>query len=167
MITHLYRQRRYSLHGVWRSWYEPCPIIRSSNKFFIVQSVDYPETPLYAGGKFQIDRRIESTGKVNHTRHGEWFFLEPQADAFLFPSQDVLAMPDYATVEANKLGWDISVPVHEWHEWQRQCWLYATLLKVPLRTVIDRWKHGGESAFNEMLAELQKQQRSRFPNQSS
>jgi hypothetical protein len=27
--TTLYRARRYSLHGFWRTWYEPCPIASS------------------------------------------------------------------------------------------------------------------------------------------
>jgi hypothetical protein len=37
--------------------------------------------------------------------------------------------------------------------------MYATLLKAPLRLVVDRWKYGGESAFQEMAAEYREKHR--------
>lgn len=121
-LTHIYRQRRYSLHGHWKAWYEQCPIVHATKKYFVVESQNFPDSPLYPGGKFHVDRlAIASEGKAYHSRHGEWFFVEPQSDSFLFPSKAVLSIFDYATVEAQTIGWDVAIPVHEWQDWQRHC----------------------------------------------
>jgi hypothetical protein len=88
---------------------------------------------------------------VYHSRHGEWFYPEIQSDAFLFPSKDVMSSADFAMVEAIQIGWDGGLL--EWPEWQRNCWLYATLLRRPLRATIDQWNADGDSAFRSMAAE--------------
>ncbi len=154
--TTLYRARRYSLHGHWRTWYEPCPVIRSTTKTVTVSSQDFPETPLYPGGEFRL-KWDEKMLCCYHSRHGEWFWAEPQPDAFLFPSKDVLECEDFVTLEARNLGWHGPQPA--WNSWQRLCFMYATLLKTPLRQVVDRWKLGGDSAFEEMAAEFQEKNR--------
>ncbi len=156
--TTLYRARRYSLHGYWRTWYEPCPVIAVTSMFITVSSESYPESPLYRGGDFRLSRHaIEKHGQAYHSRHGEYFFTEPQSDAFLFPSKDVLESEDFVTIEARNLGWWGDPPA--WNSWQRLCFMYATLLKTPLRQVVDRWRFGGDSAFEEMAAEFQEKNR--------
>lgn len=154
----LYRACRYWFGGDWRIWYERCPITARTISTLTVQSETFPDSPLYPGGKFRVSRcNIETDGKAYHSRHGEYFYTEPQPDAFLFPSKQLLETEDYAMVEARRKGWN--GPMLCWEEWQRNCWLYATLLKEPLQNIIDRWKFGGESAFIEMMAEVRERDR--------
>ena len=161
MLSTIYRARRYSLHGYCRTWYEPCQVIRQSTKFVTVESKDYPDTPLYPGGTFRLNRSALEEGlKVYHSRHGEWFYPEIQSDAFLFPSKDVMGSADFAMVEAIQVGWDGGLL--EWPEWQRNCWLYATLLRRPLRAIINQWEADGDSAFRSMAAEYRSRERAKL-----
>jgi hypothetical protein len=148
--TTLYRARRYFLHGHWRTWYEPCPVIRSTAKTVTVSSQNFPDTPLYPGGEFRL-KWDEKAHSCYHSRHGEWFWAEPQPDAFLFPSKDVLECEDFVTMEARAKGWE-GLP-REWLDWQQSCWILASMLRIPLQEAVDLWKLGGESAFREMTAE--------------
>jgi hypothetical protein len=149
-IKYLYRARRYWYEG-WKTWYEQCPIVKRTDRFFTVTSETFEGSPLYKGGNFRLSREIERSGKIYHSRHGEEFFLEPQADAFLFPSSDVLDSKDFVTREAHQKGW--TGKVTEWEEWQRDCWVLAKLLKRPLQSIVDEWTHGGASALEKLWEE--------------
>jgi hypothetical protein len=147
--TTLYRARRYSLHGFWRTWYEPCPVICSTAKTVTVSSQTFPDAPLYPGGEFRL-KWDEKTLCCYHSRHGEWFWVAPQPDAFLFPSKDVLECEDFVTMEARNLGWWGDPPA--WASWQRLCFMYATLLKEPLSEIVEDWKFCGDSIFDDLAA---------------
>ena len=149
----IYRCRRYSYHDGWKAWYEPCPVLKRSPKFVVIESQDFPESPLYRGGRFSLSRQsLEANGKAYHSRHGEWFFLEPQRDAFLFPSKDILETKDFTTLEAERIGWDCALG--NWEEWQVRCWLCAKSLNIPLREAIDRWRLGGNAGIAAMEREI-------------
>ena len=138
----LYRARRYFRHK-YCTWYEQCPVMKITSKYITVDSGDFPGSPLYKGGRFQVNRgQIEETGKAYHSRHGEYFHLEKPELGDLFPSKDLIEMPDAVTAEAQQIGWDTSIPLWEWNEWQKDCYLYATLASTTLRQAIDLWKSG-------------------------
>lgn len=104
----LYRARRYSVNGRWFTWYEACPVIRHSSKRIVVVSQDFPNSKLYPGGEFQIDRHsIVTTGKAYHSRHGEYFYLDKPEQGDLFPSQDVVSTASALELEAKAIGWDL------------------------------------------------------------
>jgi hypothetical protein len=141
-IKILYRARCYFNHK-YCTWYESCPVTRITSKFITVTSGDYPNSPLYKGGTFNVNRAsIESTGMAYHSRHGEYFYLTPPEIGDLFPSKDVMSMPDVISLEAQQMGWVCSIPYLDLNEWQKDCWLYASITNTTLRQAVDLWKSG-------------------------
>lgn len=139
----IYRGRVYFLHGHQQTWYELCPVIKRTKKFVVVESGDFPESPLYRGGTFHLDaEQLQREGKAYHSRHGEYFHVEKPETGALFPSKELLSTPDWTTLEAQAMGWDITIPHCEWNDWQKDCWFLASILKMPLREVVNRWKSG-------------------------
>lgn len=154
MAEIIYRARIYSLHYQRQTWYEPCKVLKRTKKFFIVESGDFPDTGMYRGGIFHVNaEQLLKEGKAYHSRHGEYFYLEKPETGALFPSKDLLATPDWTTLEAQSLGWDTSVSPREWNEWQRDCWLVASILKMPLREVVNHWKSGN---LEELFAQVRR-----------
>jgi hypothetical protein len=146
VIETVYRDRRYTYASQWCSWFEPCPVIHETERFITVRSQTY-ETIAYPGGDFRLDKEnLLRSGKKYHSRHGEWFYLEKPRQGDLFPSKELLETADFVLQEAAAIGWDITVPIREWTEWQKMAWLYAKLAKVPLRKSVDLWKSGGLGA---------------------
>lgn len=114
----LYRARRY-YRDRWCVWYEPCPILKLTARYIVVESADYPDSPLYKGGQFSVNRKqIEDNGKAYHSRHGEDFYLTPPSLGDLFPSKEIMATPDAVTMEAIQLGWNVE-PLWGMNEWQK------------------------------------------------
>ena len=144
MTDILYRGRVYFLHGTHRqTWYEACKVIKRTKKFVVVDSGDFPESPLYRGGRFSVNaEQLQKDGKAYHSRHGEYFYLEKPETGALFPSKELLATPDWVMLEAKSMGWDIGIPVCDWQDWQKECWMLATFLKMSLREVVNVWKSG-------------------------
>ena len=143
MTDIIYRGRAYSLHGKHQVWYEPCKVVKRTKKFVIVESGDFPDSPLYRGGMFYVNaEQLHNKGKAYHSRHGEYFYVQKPEVGALFPSKEILATPDWVTLEAKAMGWDITIPPHQWNEWQRDCWMFAHFIKKPLRYVVDKWKAG-------------------------
>lgn len=133
----LYRERRYSCKGTWYSWFEPCPVVHETPKYVVVKSINYPESPLYPGGEFHVNKKqLQEKGKAYHSRHREYFFVAPLNVGNLPFNQDVLETPDLVTLEAKAMGWNTDVPAYKWEEWQRDCFLLATVLKIPLKIVV-------------------------------
>jgi hypothetical protein len=146
MIETVYRDRQYTYADQWCSWFEPCPVVHETERFITVRSQTY-ETIAYPGGNFRLDKgNLLRSGKKYHSRHGEWFYLERPRQGDLFPSKELLETADFVLQEAAAIGWDITVPIREWAEWQKMAWLYAKLAKVPLRRSVDLWKSGGLGA---------------------
>jgi hypothetical protein len=117
-------------------------VTKITTKYIVVKSQDFPKSPLYAGGCFNVNRKqIEEKGKAYHSRHGEYFYLSQPDVGDLFPSEQILLMPDAVTTEAIQLGWNTE-PLWEMNEWQKDCYLYASLAKTPLRQTVDLWKSG-------------------------
>jgi hypothetical protein len=161
-INTIYRARRYFLNGYWRTWYEPCHVVGETAQFITIESETYPDSPLYPGGIFRLKRsQLEENRKAYHSRHGEWFWLNLQDDAFFFPSKDVLTTADFVMNEALVgMMWDLNIM--EWAEWQRNCYLFSTLLRRPLRAIVDQWKSGGEREFRSMEAEYRSRERAKW-----
>lgn len=154
MTDIIYRARVYNLHCQRQIWYEPCKVIKHTKKFFIVESGDFPDTGMYGGGIFHVNaEQLQKEGKAYHSRHGEYFYLEKPEVGALFPSKDLLATSDWVTLEAQAMGWDISVLPRDWNEWQRDCWLVASILKMPLREVVNYWKSG---KLDELFAQVRR-----------
>jgi hypothetical protein len=62
----------------WKTYYEPCPVIKRTAKFITVKSETIPNSPFYAGGDFRLSiEDLHRDGKVYHSRHGEYFYLNP------------------------------------------------------------------------------------------
>jgi hypothetical protein len=62
----------------WKTYYEPCPVIKRTAKFITVKSETIPNSPFYAGGDFRLSiEDLQRDGKVYHSRHGEYFYLNP------------------------------------------------------------------------------------------
>lgn len=140
-IIELYRARRYYHNNKYCTWYELCKTIKITPKFIVVNSEDYPKSPLYPGGEFQVNRkRIEETGKAYHSRHGEYFFLEKPEQGDLFPSQQILTMPSALNYEAKQIGWDAETG--NWNAWQKECFVFANVTGHSLREAVDLWKAG-------------------------
>jgi len=150
-MEHIYRERRYSLHGQWKAWFEACPVLKATPKRVTISSENYPQTPLYPGGQFTLNAvKLTNEGKVYHTRHGEYFYLEPPRMGDLFPSQDILNAPDFVTCEAQLIGWDISIPVREWESWRKECWLLAHCTEQNLSYFVSGYlRHGAEFLLEE------------------
>ena len=149
MTDIIYRARQYWFHHKSQIWYEPCKIIKRTKKFVVVESGDFPDSPLYRGGTFHLNaQQLRETGKAYHSRHGEIFYLEKPEVGALFPSKELLNTPDWVTLEAQALGWDTTIPRHEWAEWQKDCFLVASTLKLPLREVVNFWKSGDRPPTN-------------------
>jgi hypothetical protein len=102
----IYRGRGFYKNG-WKFWYEECPVLRHTTKYVVIESKDYPGTPLKPGGKFSIPREaLIQTGKAYHSRYGEYFYLEKPDQGFLFPSKDVMDSEDALISELKALGWE-------------------------------------------------------------
>ncbi len=167
MTEIIYRARVYFLHWQRHTWYEPCKVLKRTKKFFIVESGDFPGTGMYRGGTFHVNaERLQNEGKAYHSRHGEYFYLEKPEVGALFPSKDLLETPDWVTLEAQSLGWDITLPPREWtNQWQKDCWMLASILKMPLREVVNHWKAG---KIDELFARMRRKMRTfdgLFPDQ--
>ena len=90
----IYRGRRYYKNG-WQCWYEECPVLHHTTKYLVIESKNYPGTPLKPVGKFSVPREaLVQTGKAYHSRYGEYFYLEKPSQGFLFPSKDVMESED-------------------------------------------------------------------------
>jgi hypothetical protein len=73
-----------------------------------IVSQTFPDSPLYPGGTFNLDRMaLTNHGKCYHSRHGEYFYLEKPEQGALFPSADIFGMPSALDQEAKALGWDL------------------------------------------------------------
>jgi hypothetical protein len=82
-------------------------VLHHTTKYVVIESKDYPGTPLKPGGKFSIPREaLIQTGKVYHSRYGEYFYLEKPDQGFLFPSKDVMDSEDALISELKALGWE-------------------------------------------------------------
>jgi hypothetical protein len=148
--TTLYRARRYSLHGFWRTWYEPCPVIRSTSKTVTVSSQTFPDAPLYPGGEFRL-RWDEKTLCCYHSRHGEWFWVAASARRFSVPLEGRARVRRFRDLRSAK-SWLVGRPQPAWASWQRLCFMYATLLKEPLGEIVEDWKFCGDSIFDDLAA---------------
>lgn len=123
-VSKVYRERRFWKNG-WQCWYEECPVIRHTNKFVVVHSETYPDTPLYPGGEFSLNRqKLIQDGKSYHSRHGEYFYLEKPSQGFLFPSKDVMESPDPLITELKSLGWE------QYNLTDEQLHIYATAVRL-------------------------------------
>lgn len=154
-IERVFRERHYWRAGC-RKWFESCPVIKQSPKFIKVRSENYPALQ-YPGGEFRLEvARLLADGVHHHTRHGERFWLEQPCQGDLFPSEELMGTPLAIEYEAMAVGW--LEPGQKWHSlpnfWQRELIVIAMELDHPLRQIIDRWKFGGESALQQMWAEV-------------
>ena len=66
----------------WKTFYEPCPVVKTTPMEIVVVSQNMPPDILerfpdfYAGGKFHINKaRLQRDGKALHTRHGDYFYV--------------------------------------------------------------------------------------------
>jgi hypothetical protein len=143
MTDIIYRGRVYFFHWQRQTWYEPCKVVKRTKKYVVVESGNFPETGMYPGGTFHLNaEQLHQQGKAYHSRHGEHFYVQKPETGALFPSKELLATPDWTTLEAQAMGWDITIPPCEWNEWQKDCWMVASILKMPLREVVNHWKAG-------------------------
>lgn len=76
----------------WNTFYEPCPVVKSTDLSIVVVSKDlYLEDlkfPPYfcEGGKFHVSKtKLQKDGKAHHSRHGEYFYLNAPESAIALP----------------------------------------------------------------------------------
>lgn len=75
--------RGINQHGLpngegWNTFYEPCPVIKTTAMEVIVYSQIFPfDVPFNSkGGKFNVNKpRLQRDGKAHHTRYGEYFYI--------------------------------------------------------------------------------------------
>jgi hypothetical protein len=92
-IKFLYRGRRYSVSGCWHVYYEKCQVIERKPNYLTVVSQDMDVPGFYKGGKFRVKRdELQSNGKAYHSRHGEFFYIEPLSDSSPLPGSAVIGI---------------------------------------------------------------------------
>jgi len=159
-IKSVFRARHYWFHGD-RVWFEECPVVHETDMFITVRSASF-YTIQYPGGDFRLsERNIKKFGKLYHSRHGEYFYLDKPRLGDLFPSKELLDSPDFVMQEAAALGWDISKPLHEWAEGDKACYLLAIVSKRPLTEGVKLLAHHGADGVELAIYEFNMQQRER------
>lgn len=132
-VSFVYRERRFYKNG-WQCWYEECPIISHTARFIIVSSKTYPDSPLYAGGMFYLNReKMIRERKCYHSRYGEYFYLEKPSQGFLFPSQDVMNSLDPLLSELEYLGWERYNLTQD----QLRIYVVSSILKTNISSVMN------------------------------
>ena len=83
----------------WKTYFEPCPVIKIKPMTIAVQSQNMsPEIQeafpdFYAGGIFHIQKAaLQRDGKAYHSRHGEYFHL--------FAPETAIALPEILAKES-------------------------------------------------------------------
>jgi len=76
----------------WCTFYEPCPVIKTTALEIVVVSQDLPTEVLEqfpdfcSGGKFHVNKaKLQQDGKAYHSRHGEYFYLNAPETAIALP----------------------------------------------------------------------------------
>lgn len=160
IIKSVFRERHYWFHGD-RIWFEECPVIAETALYITVRSQTF-DTIQYPGGDFRLDKEnLLRSGKKYHSRHGEWFHLEKPRLGDLFPSKELLQTPDFLMQEAAALGWDVSVPLHQWNEEDKACWMYCFTTKKPLTEAVSILAKHGLRGLAEATAIAVQEQRAR------
>lgn len=91
-IAHLYRGRRYWTTDGWQTYYEPCPVVKRSEKYLTVQSEEIDIAGFYKGGTFKLKKSdLKANGKTYHSRHGEYFYVIALSDRAPLPTSAVLS----------------------------------------------------------------------------
>lgn len=160
MIKSVFRARHYWFQGD-RVWFEECPAIKETEQYVTVRSVTY-STIQYPGGDFRLKKKsLKDLGKRYHSRHGEYFYLNKPFQGDLFPSKELLESPDFILQEAAALGWDFSIPLHEWSEDDKACYLLAFASKILLKDAVKMLAHKGLKGVEEEIAKAVQKQRQR------
>ena len=135
--------------------------MHETKMFITVRSLTYP-TIQYPGGDFRLSKRnLSKFGKLYHSRHGEYFYLDKPSQGDLFPSRELLDSPSFVMQEAAALGWNTSKPLYEWGDGDKACYLLAILSQKPLTECVKILAQHGTTGIAREIYRFNMQQRER------